>query len=526
MSAKAAALAAAIAIASACGRGEPGATAKPAEAQRGGTLVVGAITDADAWNEYVSQQTAAVNLLRRMYLRLGQEQGDTKDHPPSFAPLLASAWSFSPDGLTLTFTLRDAVWSDGTPVRASDVVFTWKAQTSKEVAWPGGSSKERIKDVHAVDDKSVAFVFDRAYPEMLADAIEGGILPEHVFGKVPFSEWRAHDWSTAGVGSGPFLLSSWKPGEEIALVRNPRYFEKDRPYLDGIVIRVVPDLGNLETQLLSGNVDLIDGVPPADAKRLSATPGVTLLPYDNPMFDYVGWNAARPPLDDPEVRRALTLAIDRQAIVDDLLFGYGRVSAGPLLSSWWPADATLAPWPYDPKEAERILAAKGYGPGHPLAIEMMTNAGNRTREAVAVKIQEQLAKVGVAVTPRTVEMRALREASAAGKYDAYIGGWRFSGKLDLKGIFGSASRPPGGNNVVAYASHETDRLLDALGAASDWRTAKTAYAGIAHRLHDDQPYTFLYEAKRLVAVGPRAKGVVVDVPADPLARLESIWIAR
>src|SRR6185503_18577140 len=101
------------------------------------------------------------------------EQGDTKDHPPSFAPLLASSWSFSPDGLTLTMKLGSHAWSDGAPVTARDVRYTWTAQTSPDVAWTGVSSKERIKDVHVVDDTTIAFVFDRAYPEMLADAIEG-----------------------------------------------------------------------------------------------------------------------------------------------------------------------------------------------------------------------------------------------------------------------------------------------------------------------------------------------------------------
>jgi peptide/nickel transport system substrate-binding protein len=493
---------------------------------RGGTLVLGAITDADAWNEYVSQQTVAVNLLRRIYLRLAQEQGDTRDHPPTFAPLLANAWTFSDDGLTLTFGLRGWSWSDGTPISADDVRFTWQAQTSPDVAWPGASSKERIKDVKVVDALTVAFVFDRTYPEMLADAIEGGIVPKHVFSQVPFKEWRTHDWSTAKVGSGPFLLASWRPGEEITLERNPRYIDPTRPFLDRVTVRIVPDIGNLETQLLAGTIDMVEGIPPADAKRLKASPGVTLLSYDNPMFDYVGWNGAKPPFDDPAVRRALTLAIDRRAIVDDLLFGYGQVSAGPLLSSWWLSDQALAPWPYDPEEAERILTAKGYGRQRPLAFELTSNAGNRLRETVAVKIQEQLRRVGVKATPRILEMRALREASAAGRYDAYIGGWRFSGKLDLKSIFGSSSKPPGGSNVVAYASPETDRLLDALSTAPDWRVAKKAYGQIARQIHTDQPYTFLYEAKRLTAVGPRVRNAVVDVPADPLARLEGIWIAR
>lgn len=508
------------------GCGESAATRAPA-GRAGGTLVIGSISDADAWNEYVARQNVSVNLLRRIYLRLAQEQGDTKNHPPSFTPLLARSWTFSPDGTTLTFALRDAVWSDGVPITAEDVRYTWQAQTSPEVAWSGAPAfKSHIRDVTAVDAHTVAFRFDRAYPEMLADAVEGGILPEHVFRAIPFSDWATHDWSKERVGSGPFLLDDWRPGEEIVLARNARYFEAGAPAVDRVVVRIVPDVTNLETQLLAGDVDLLDGVPPQDAARLEAAKGVTVIAYDNPMFDYIGWNGSKAPFDDPDVRRALTLAIDRKAIVDDLLYGYGRVSTGPLLSSWWSSDPTLAAWPYDPKEAERILAAKGYSSDRPLTFELMTNAGNRLREEVAVKVQAQLARVGVRATPRTVEMKTLRQRATSGAYDAYIAGWRFSGKLDLRGIFGSRAVPPQGNNVVFYRSPRADALFDAIDAAPSWTAARPLYARLARLLHRDQPYTFLYEGRRLAAAGPRARGVVIDVPQDPLARLERFTVAH
>ncbi len=494
--------------------------------QRGGTLVVGSTVDADAWNEYVSQQTFAANMLRRIYARLAQEQGDAQDHPPSFEPLLAQSWSFSPDGLTLTFKLRSATWSDGEPLTAGDVRFTWTAQTAAAVGWTGVSFKERIKSVEVVDPQTVAFHFDRAYPEMLADAVEGGILPEHLFAKIPFAEWRTHDWSQHRIASGPFVLESWKPGEEIVLAKNPRYAQPERPLLDKLVVRIVPDVGNLETQLAAGGIDYMEGVPPQDAARIAGTKRLSLLVFENPMFDYVGWNGAKKPFDDPEVRRALTLAIDRKAIVDDLLYGFGRVSSGPLLSSWWAADPTLAPWPFDPKEAQRILAGKGFDAAHPLSFELTTNTGNRVREAVLLKIQDQLARIGVRVTTRSYEMKAFRERNVAGDYDAYVAGWRFNGKLDLASIFGSKAVPPAGSNVVAYRSAEADRLLDAIGTAPDWRTAKAAYGRFARRIHEDQPYTFLYEGKRIAAVGPRFRGMRIDVPADPWARLESAWMAR
>jgi peptide/nickel transport system substrate-binding protein len=515
-------------VAVSCDGGRASSNSPPSSesGQRGGTLVVGSTVDADAWNEYISQQTFAINLLRRIYARLAQEQGDASAHPPTFAPLLAASWGFSEDGLTLTFKLKDATWSDGVPLTAGDVRFTWTAQTSPAVGWTGASFKERIKNVEVVDGRTVAFRFDRAYPEMLADAVEGGILPEHVFGKIPFEAWRTHDWSQVRIASGPFVLSDWRPGEEIVLTRNARYVDPGHPLIDKVVVRIVPDVGNLETQLAAAAIDYLEGVPPQDAKRLAGTKGVSLLVFDNPMFDYIGWNGAKKPFDDKEIRRALTLGIDRKAIVEDLLYGYGRISTGPLLSTWWAADPSLEAWPYDPDEARRILTAKGYDARHPLSFELSTNSGNRVREAVTVKIQEQLSRIGVNAAPRSFEMKTFRERNVAGNYDAYVAGWRFNGKLDLASIFGSKALPPAGSNVVAYRSAEADRLLAAIGAAASWQEAKHAYANFARLIHEDQPYTFLYEGKRIAAYGPRLKGLTIDVPSDPLARLESCWIAH
>ena len=123
-------------------------------------------------------------------------------------------------------------------------------------------------------------------------------------------------------------------------------------------------------------------------------------------------------------------------------------------------------------------------------------------------------------------MKAFRERNLAGNYDAYVAGWRFNGKLDLASIFGSKAVPPAGSNAVAYRSAEADRLLAAIGEAADWTQAKDAYAKFAQRIHEDQPYTFLYEGKRIAAFGPRVRGLRIDVPSDPLARLETCWIAH
>jgi peptide/nickel transport system substrate-binding protein len=502
----------------------------PRHDKRGGTIVLGSITDVDSWNEYLSQQSFSASLLRRIYLRLAQPLADRQEHPQSYGPQLAESWEFSDDGLTLTFKLREVDWSDGRPVCAADVRFTWQAQTSPDVPWANAGTKERINDVEVIDDRTVAFHFTDVYPYQLADAVEGGILPEHLFSSIPFEDWTTHDWSTVKVGSGPFLLERHQPGHEIRLKRNARYYKRRFPRLDRVVVRIVPDVGNLLTQLAAGEIDYLEGIPPKDAHRLTSKSGVELITFDYPKYDFVGWNGSRPPFDDPEIRRAMTLAIDRQGLVEELLYGYGQVSKGPLLSFWWNANDDLVAWPYDPGEARRILRELGYatvgrdgrpaGEGRVLEFELITNSGNRLREEMLVKIQEQLSRVGVRATIRPLEMRALRQQVGSGDYDAYLGGWVFDGKADLKQLFASDAVIPNGMNVVFYASEDVDLLLDQVDDTESWDAMKAKLDAIQSRIHEDQPYTFLYETKRVAAHGNQLSGVEIDIPSDPLARLE------
>jgi peptide/nickel transport system substrate-binding protein len=518
-----------------CGGDVVGKSTPVESPTRGGTVVVGSISDVDSWNEYLSRQTFANSVHRRIFCRLLRERGDEREQPYAHEGELAESWSRSEDGRAVTFRLREAVWSDGRPIRASDVRFTWRAQVSPEVAWSLADAKDNITDVEVVDDRTVTVRFDRVYPYQLEDANLGGILPEHVYGQIPFERWRDHDWSAVRIASGPFVLEQYHPGEEITLARNPRYFESGLPRLDRVVFRIVPDAGNLLAQLLSGAVDYMENVPPWEAERVRAAPGLSLVAFDLPRFEYLGWNGARPPFDDPVVRRALTMAIDREALVEELLHGFGRVSVSPVPSLTWGADRGIEPWPYDPQRALELLRSRGFvrrgedavleRDGKPLELTLTTNAGNRLREAVQIKVQEQLSRIGVRVQVQPLEMRTFVHRNLEGEFDAYVGGWSVSGRV-LEELFGSRSAPPDGNNTVSYGSADVDRLLSELDDARDWREMKPVLSVIQRRLHEDQPYTFLYEVQGLAASGPRLKGVRIDHPLDPLAHLERDWVVR
>jgi len=498
---------------------------------RGGTAVMGSLSDVDTWNEYTSAGRDFANgIHRRLFLRLAQAQGDGSDQPPSYAPLLASSWQFSEDGLSLTFTLNQASWSDGQPIIADDVQFTWQSQISTELSWGGAAKKSHITAVEVVDEKTVTFVFDSRYPFQLADAVEGGIIPKHSFGNVPYSEWMTHDWSEPAIASGPFMLERHDPGQEIVLKRNPHYMHPELPLLDRVVIRI-GEINSLLSQLEDNQLDYLEGLTPRDAHAVTDNPDLDLIGFDYPKYDFIAWNGAREPFGDPAFRRALTMAIDRESLTRALLYGYGTISTGPVLSFSWGADPTLTPWPYDPDVARNALNQLGYrtrdadgaaiGSGEPLKLELLTNLNNRLREDMLVNIQEQLSKVGIEVSIHKAEFGAMIGQVMSGDFDGFLGGWvHSSGIRDVKDVL----RSDAAKNVVAYNSGRADQLLDRLDEVENWQAMKEDIMALQQVFHEDQPYSFLYELERIAAHGPRLRAVRIDIPSDPLAQLEHWWI--
>lgn len=477
------------------------------------TAVGTTIADLSGVNELISADVQfTTDILDQLFVQLMSEQADFTEHPPTLAPELATGYDWSEDRLRLTFHLRtDAVWSDGVPITAEDVRWTWQAQTSPEIAWSYADLKDAITDVEVVDPHTVVFHFREAYTSQLLEAIEGKILPKHAWSEIPFGEWRQRaEWFREHlVTSGPFRLAEWRPGETVVLERNERYFEPGLPKLDRVVFRVAPDAATHIEQLLAGAVDFVCGITPAEAARVAGHSGLSVLAFDNRQYDYICWNGLRPPFDDLEVRRALTLAIDRQAMVDALLRGYARVATSPIPSNFWAHDRSLEPWPYDPSAARALLAARGFRDtdgdgvverdGRPFAFELSTNSSNRIRTAAVVMIQEQLRKVGVSVTPRTLEIHALTEANVDHQFDATLSAWAIDTTLDMRPYFHS-TESAGGYNFGSYRNPEVDALLDAARRASTPDAALPDLLRIQQILHAEQPYTFLWEPQRLCAL--------------------------
>lgn len=494
----------------------------------GGSLVVAKRDDIDTVNDLISSGSVQMrNVERMLFLELLKENADFKTGPSTYVPQLAERWEFSEDRSTLTFHLREAAWSDGTPITADDVRWTWRAQTDPQIAWRHGRIKEAIRDVEVVDPRTVRFHFDEVYPDQLEDANRGGILPKHAWGELPFSEWRAQGgWFVERlVSSGPFALEEWRPNQELILRRNERYYREDRPRLERLVFRTIPEKSSQISQLLGGAIDYVMVVPPDQIERIESHPETELDAYWGREFDYLCWNTTREPLDRVEVRRALTRAIDRQTIVDSIYRGYARVSVTAMLSSTWAFDETLSPWPYAPAEAERALDGAGVeeNDGARLELDLLVQSGNRVHQNAATLIQAQLARVGVRLELRPVEFQTWVEMVKAGDFEVAIGGWSIPSSLDMS--FAFHTEEIGQFNFGRYSNPELDRVLEAARSASDPEERLDRMHEVQAILHREQPYTFLWEPMTLNARRLRVR----DSRPNALSTFYSIdewWVAE
>ncbi|MDX1644219.1 MAG: ABC transporter substrate-binding protein, partial [Thermoanaerobaculia bacterium] len=532
-----AALAVAALLLAGCDR-PPRPDASAVENSTGGTLVVATQHDITGINDLVSSVSGfSEEIVSQLFLDLFEEQPDFEEHPPTFEPRLARSWSFSDDRLALTVVLRqDVSWSDGAPVTADDVRWTWQAQTSPAVGWPYAASKERIRDVEVLDRHTARFHFTSAYAGQLADVNEGVILPRHVWSRQPFELWPESElWFQENlVVDGPFRLESWRPQEEIVLVRNPTYYEAGDglPRLDRVVFRVVPDRSAQVTQLLRGEVDFVPRVEVEDAVRLEAADDVTLHPYWHRQYTYVGWNLQRPLFDDVARRRALTMAIDRQTIVDTIHRGYARVASSPIVSSLW-AHADLEPWPYDPRRAAEILATEGWAPGadgvlaragRRFSFTLLSNSSSRAWRDAATMIQQQLGRLGIEVLIQAMEFNTLVGRMEAHDYDAVIGAFGVDTSLDLTAMFHSEAIDDG-YNFGSYENPRVDRLIEEARSQLDPLAAGPALVEIQRILHQEQPMTFLWEPQRLTAMTTRLRQARPSA-LSTFQGLRRWWLAR
>lgn len=475
------------------------------------TVVIGVLSDPKTLNPLSGTSVLALDITKRIFLKLADVRGDFL----SFEPRLAESWTFDPDSLAITFTLRrDATWEDGVPVTAADVHYTWLLQTDTLVAWAGRKLKERIRDVQVVDDHTVRFIFTNRYPYQLMDANEGVILPKHLLEKIPRDSIRTADFGQHPVGNGPFRLSKWVHGQYIALERNPAYYEKGKPQLDRVVWRIVPDMTTLVTQLKSGEIDCLESIPMDALEDIEANhPEIRIHRFQSRGMTFIAWNLQNPIFADVEVRRALGFAVNGSEIIQTLWRGLAEPAAGPMPPILWAHDPSLEPLPFDPNRAIRMLNAAGWVDtdgdgildknGRAFEFSMTANQGAQVRIDVLTMVQAQLRRIGVRVKPQVLEWNAFIQQIVRGEFESCVMGWKVDERPDLTRFWRSDAAPPAGFNLARYSNPRVDQLIDEARNTTDTETARGLWYECQRIIYNDQPIYFLAVPYEILAVHER-----------------------
>lgn len=482
-------------------------------------FVLASGSDLESANPVVTVHTMSRQMQRHM-LFMPLLQLDAQLEP---VPWLARRWRWNADRTELTFVLRDDVrWHDGVRTTAEDVRVTLEAARDPETGSPRAGDLQDVQGVEAVDDTLVRIRFTVAQPVMPLVFAELPPIPAHLLADVPHAQWRRHAFSTNPVGNGPFVFVSREAGQRWRFARNPDFPAElgGPPPAREVVIAVVDEPATKFAGLVSGELD-VAGISPAMAGLVQRDP---LLVLENPPVLFttlLAFNTTRAPFDDVRVRRALSLALDRQRIVDAAVSGYA-VPAATAIPPGVLGDAPTASGP-DSAGAAEALTQAGW---------LRTADGVRTRDgerleltlltvgsgdlAVEQLLQSDLARIGVALTIRTVELATfLAELRADDKtFDfAYTGVPGDLGLGHLQALLHSRQRG-GALDYTGYHTTALDVLLDAARTADGLAARTVAWGRVSAALDSAMPVAFVYHARGVQGRARSLNGVVMDLRGE------------
>jgi peptide/nickel transport system substrate-binding protein len=423
----------------------------------------------------------------------------TYDYDLKPKPLLATAWSQSKDGLQYTFALRKGVkWHDGRDFTSADVAFS--ILTLKQVHPRGRGTFANVVEVKTPDSYTAVIVLSKPAPFLLTAlaATESPIVPKHLY---EGTDIAASKYNSAPVGTGPFVFKEWVQGSHIILERNPNYWDKPKPYLDRVVVRFVLDAAARAAALESGAADLASsGIPLSDVERFKKLPGIDV---DARISPYLGshqqiyFNLDTPALQKLEVRRAIAQAIDVNAFAKTVWYGYGTPSASPIgkgISRYH--DASIQPYPFNPKAAEAALDAAGFkrgaggASGTRLKLRVLYNPFQERRAADFVR--QSLGRIGIDAVIESYDFATyVNKAYTERAFDITLESLTnlFDPTVGVQRVFWSKNFKVGlpFSNAAHYVNPEVDRLLEAAAVEVDEGKRRQLFIDFQQIVHRDIP---------------------------------------
>ncbi|GFZ33784.1 ABC transporter substrate-binding protein [Clostridium zeae] len=449
----------------------------------------------------------------------------------NYIPSLADKYEVSKDNLTITFYLnKKAKWHDGQAVTAEDVAFTYTTIADPAYTGPRFGQIDKIvgakdyKDkkassvsgIKVIDDHTISFTFSEIFAPALSTFAARGILPKHIWEKIPVAEWAKSEQLKTPIGSGPFKLTKFVP-DQYAELEKYKDYNLGEPKLDKVILKVT-NQETAQSELIKGDIDLAM-LSSLKQKDLDAykTAGIKVSEFAGSGYQYMGFNLRKQIFQDKKVRQAITYGINRSGIVNNLLEGHGKIVNTPILETNWayPDKGVLNEYAYNVDKAKELLKEAGfvekdgvlYKDGKPFEITLKYPLGNKVREQSAPIIQQNLKDLGIKVNLVSMEFATLQKQVRDDQdFDVYLMGWSLDPEPDSKTMWHSSVAKKGGWNMVGFINDKNDQLLDDGRKVLDKEQRKKIYSEWAKLMNEEVPAVFLYNQNDGRAYSSKLKG--------------------
>lgn len=501
-------------------------------------IVIGISADIQSFNSLFAfsyEESAIADLLYPGLLdfKWNDEKGKLDPYP-----MIAKSWQWAEDSSYIRFSLRDDIhWSDGNKLNAYDVVFSYDVFSDPELQSRLYGIFDQFfteSDGHIDIEKTFKIIssveFEMHFPEnSIPDLVKivVPVMPEHVFKNISRDQLENHESSFNPVSSGAFKLKKWDKNQIIILEADSSSFLFTSGQAAELVFKIVPDYTSRILQLKKGDIDLLELVKVEDLAELKTEKSLTVVSSIGREYDYVGWNNVE--LDEPSkphklfgssnVRKALSMSINRKEILEEYLLGQGELAASPVSPIFKSAfNDKVKPYEFSPDEAKELLSLEGWKDEDRNGIlekdkeefkfKMYYPVGNPLREYASVVIKNNLKSIGIEVTTEKMELGAFINNLYEKKLDSWMAAWGVTIPLELKPYWYSDPNIAV-VNFPGYNNSKADRILDELETRISAERRNILFKEFQEIIHQDEPVTFLYWTPNIITYNKRIKNLSI-----------------
>ncbi|MFS0689295.1 glutathione ABC transporter substrate-binding protein [Sporosarcina sp. 179-K 8C2 HS] len=485
----------------------------------GGDLVLAVLSDASSLDPAGSNDVPSSVVQANIYETLVKRDDNNK-----IIPGLAEKWD-AIDDKTYEFTLRKGVtFHDGEPFNAEVVKMNLERILDADVASPRYFLFEMITDVIVKDEHTVQIKTEYPFAPLLAHLSHNGgsmVSPKSIeadYEAMKGGEKAGSVIATNPVGTGFFKFDHWTPGDEIKLVKNEDYWG-DKVHVDSVTFKVIPESAVRNADLETGHVHIADPVQPTEVADINSKDFAKINQKASSSLAYLGFNTEKEPFNDPKVRRAISMLVNKDDISEGVYDGFGIPAKGPLAPGIFGYNEDAKPIDYNLEEAKKLLKEAGHENGFKSSI--WTN-DNPQRQQIAVLMQEELKKVNIEVEIEVMEFGAYLEKTANGEHDMFILGWSNpTGDADygLYALFHSSQHGSPGNRSF-YGNPEVDKLLEEGRRESNPDERIKIYNKVQEHLIEDAPMAYLIHTEYLTGVSNKIRGF--SIGTDGIYHLQDV----